>query len=180
MMGPSHLLLGAVAGATYAAAVASPTSVVILSAIAATAVAHGPSSPDMDQTDTWRAIVPPRLRTHRFGASHWFGWPLLVWLFLIPNLDPEARTLAVPLLIGWTSHLIGDLPFGRLALFPWGGPKFGFRLKTDGWIERSRFGISPLRTALAAALGFVLWQQPTLADWQSHAVTAWTWLAGLL
>ena len=84
MMGPTHRLFGALAGAGAATITGHSTPEVVMTALVATATAHGWSSPDVDQTEAWRAIArlaPGRaagLFKHR-GVTHWWGLPLLAW-----------------------------------------------------------------------------------------------------
>jgi hypothetical protein len=80
---------------------------------------------------------------------------------------------AIALLVGWVSHLAGDLLFGRLPLLPWGGLRVGLGLDTGGFIETGhikmrRFGLfgekrqrtvlpfGPTRVAIVAGLLWVL------------------------
>ena len=141
MMGPTHRLFGGLAGVTLATYTDQPWSMVAMSGIVATASAHGWLSPDVDQTKPWVAVrkkLPSfcdQLMNHRTGLSHWWALPALAWWQGIGHLPPDAVWFATVLLVGWVSHLIGDFIFGELALFPWGGPTFGLRLDTGGWIE---------------------------------------------
>lgn len=176
MMGPSHRLLGALAGAAVTSAGGHSWSMVAAGALIGQATAHGWPSPDMDQTKPWRALagVSGPLRpmfAHRRGLSHWWGLPAAWWTG-IGHLPADARWVFVALLAGWVSHLLGDLVFGKLYLFPWGGPGLGLELRTDGFIEDGsvRFGgrkftvipFGPTRVAITLALGWVLYATPTL------------------
>lgn len=171
MMGPSHRLLGALAGATVASVAGQEWPMVAMTALIATSTAHGWPSPDMDQTGPWRTVgrfLGP-LANHRSGLSHWWGLPVLAW-WGVQHLPQEAHWPAYALLAGWVSHLLGDFVFGKLSLFPWGGPKFGVGLKTDGFIEDGSLNIGgrkrtvvpfgPTRVAITVALALVLWHTP--------------------
>lgn len=161
MMGPSHRLLGALAGAVYATVEGQPPSVVAMTALVATATSNGITSPDADQSDGWRTltgVLPAWARRHR-GLSHWWGLPALAWL-LVPYLDPQVHWAAHALIVGWASHLAGDAVFGKVPLAPW-GIYAGLGLDTDGALESGvrifRWRTpSALRLALGAALVYVL------------------------
>lgn len=175
MMGPTHRLFGAVSGAGMAAVSGVDATMTMLTALVATATSHGWSSPDVDQTEAWRAaakVLPGRARAiaaHR-RLSHWWGLPALVYLFALPGLPETAQWPATALLCGWVSHLVGDAIFGALPAFPWGGPTFGLGLDTGGFLETGRaelFGrerlilpFGPTRLLLAAALAWVLTGTP--------------------
>ena len=140
MMGPTHRLTGAVAGAAVASWQGQPFEIIAMTAIIATATAHGWSSPDVDQTGPWVRIarampdVIGRLMAHR-KITHWWGLPVVAWWFAMQM--PEAtRMPALALIIGWTSHLLGDLVFGKLPIDPWGKAKVGLPLRTGGAIEK--------------------------------------------
>lgn len=192
MMGPSHRLLGGLAGAGVASLAGQSWAMVAMTSLVATATSNGPTSPDLDQHPAIERVlsrVLGPLVTHRYGLLHWWGLPLLAWLS-VAQVPTEARWPAHALLLGWVSHLVGDLVFGQLAIFPWGGPRFGLGLDTDGFLESGVlevFGrrlrvlpISPLRILLAAALAWVLWQTPTKADVRELVAAAGTWITGLL
>lgn len=177
-MGPSHRLFGALAGAALAHYTGRPFADVTMAALVASSTAHGWSSPDMDQTKPWRAagrLLPGEahhLAAHRTGLSHWWGLPVLMWFLVIQHLPAGAEWPATVLLIGWVSHLLGDLVFGKLALYPWGGPSFGLELDTGGFIETGRthmlgrqrivLPFGPVRVAIVGALLWVLASAPGL------------------
>lgn len=169
-MGPTHRLFGAVCGAAYGHLTGQPLAMIAMTAIVATSTAHGWSSPDLDQSEPWEAVrkVMPgpaaRLMAHRF-LTHWWGWPALAWW----RLDDVDASIALPLtalLIGWTSHLLGDVIFGQLYLWPWGGPRFGLGLDTGGFIETGKahvFGrertilpFGPIKLAMLAGITWLL------------------------
>lgn len=138
-MGPGHRVVGALAGAALGYAAGQPFPLVVLGAVVATAASHGWLSPDVDQTAPWRGVgqLPGlgRLAAHRYGLSHWWGLPVIMWWGI--NLLPEpGQWAATFLLAGWVSHLAADFVFGRLALWPWGWWKVGLGLKTGGRVEQ--------------------------------------------
>jgi membrane-bound metal-dependent hydrolase YbcI (DUF457 family) len=162
MMGRSHRILGALAGAAYAVGQGQPRSVVAMTALVATATSNGPTSPDGDQTGQWwpalTALAPTWVHRHR-GLLHWWGLPVLAWL-AVPALDPQVQWAAHALLVGWASHIIGDAVFGRVPLLPW-GCNWGLRFDTDGPLESGvrifRWRTpSALRVVLLTALAYVL------------------------
>lgn len=161
-MGPTHRLWGGLCGVTVASATGQPWSMVAMTGVVATATAHGWSSPDVDLTRPWitvRKVIPhplDNLLNHR-ALSHWWGVPVAAW-WGIGHLPTDAQWPTYALLIGWVSHLLGDFLFGRLPLLPWGGPKVGVGLDTDGFLESGArwFPISPVRTLIVAALAWVL------------------------
>jgi hypothetical protein len=145
MMGPTHRLAGALAGATYGHLMGQPWQVVAAGALVATSTSNGPASPDMDQTCPFRWLdglpVLGVLFTHRH-LTHWWGLPVAAWCWDIPALPHtptvDIRWAATLLLIGWVSHLAGDLIFGKLPLLPWGGLRVGLGLDTGGFIETGK------------------------------------------
>lgn len=162
MMGRSHRILGALAGATYATTTGQPPSMVVLTALVATTTSNGPTSPDGDQTGQWwpalTGILPTWVRRHR-GLLHWWGLPFAAW-FLVPHLPTEAHWVGYALIVGWASHLFGDALFGRIPLAPW-GCTWGVGLDTDGPLESGVRILgwrtpSALRVVLLTALAYVL------------------------
>ena len=181
MMGPTHRVTGALAGASLASASAQPWHMIAMTALVATATSHGWSSPDMDLTRPWRAtIARTGAGEHRYGLSHWWGLPVAAAAAAHTYLPPGGRWVAYALIAGWASHLIGDLVFGHLALYPWGGPRVGLGIDTGGFIETGRvkgrwpvtrwargrrlLPFSPARTLIGAALAAVLLFTPTVDD----------------
>lgn len=176
MMGPTHRAFGALCGATVASAAGQDWSMVAMTALVATASSHGWSSPDVDQTKPWqtvRKVIPgpfDKVLNHR-GITHWWGLVALA-AWGINHLPADAHWPAWALLIGWTSHLLGDFLFGRLPLLPYdGGPKFGLGLDTGGFLESGKVNgrkwlpVSPARLGIAVALGLVLiYGTPTTND----------------
>lgn len=165
MLGPSHLLFAANAWAAYSIWTGQPFEHLALGAVVATAVSDGVLSPDMDQREPFewaRTILGPasRLLTHRIGLTHWWVLPVIAWVWWLPLLDPSSHWAATALLIGWFSHILGDAIFGRIPLLPGWGPRYGLGLHTGGWVESGgkwTLNRSPLRVALVASLGWLLW-----------------------
>lgn len=141
MMGPTHKVWAALLGAGSAHLIGSPTPVVALSAVVATATSVGWTSPDIDQTSPWRAIatrMPTPIRRamgHR-NLTHWPGLPAFVWA-AAPTLPAEVQWATTALLLGWVSHLIGDILIGTdgIPLAPWGGWRIRLPVRTGGPVE---------------------------------------------
>jgi membrane-bound metal-dependent hydrolase YbcI (DUF457 family) len=125
-----------------------------MTGIVASSASHGWASPDVDQTKPWttlRRALPgsvDQVLNHRV-LTHWWGLPVLAW-WAAGGLPGPQRWVVFALIIGWTSHLVGDVVFGHLPLLPWGGPTVGLGLKTGGRIE------SGVAVVMAAALAWVL------------------------
>lgn len=186
MMGPTHRMFGALCGAATATTAGQQWEMIAMTSVVATATAHGWSSPDVDQTELWvkvRKVIPhpvDDLLNHR-ALTHWWGLPALAW-WGIQNMPVEAQWPAFALLIGWVSHLLGDVIFGKLPVDPMGRWTFGLGLDTDGFLETGRarvFGrtrtvlpFGPTRLLIAAALVWTLAGMPTTADLPSYAPTA--------
>ena len=178
MLGPTHRLTGAVAGAGWAVYTDQPTLSVALAALVATASSAGWGSPDVDQSGpfVWagRALGPAgRLVAHRRGITHWWALPLAAWMWAVPGLPGEVAWSATALLLGWMSHLAGDAVFGRVPIAPGWGPMVGLGLRTGGWVEtgqragrsggRGGLPFSPARAVLLTALAWLLAGAPTIA-----------------
>lgn len=173
-MGPTHRVFGALSGAAYASVTGEPLHVMAFMALVATATSNGPFSPDGDQTKPWQEVGqktgPLRpLFAHRSGLTHWWGVPVLAWLALTEWVPAGNQWPWIGLIIGWVSHLLGDFIFGRINLFPWGGPSFGLGFKTNGFLEAGKFRLigrtwaipfGPTRVALGVALVAVFVTQP--------------------
>lgn len=139
MMGPTHKVWAALAGAATAYVQTHSIPMIALSAVVATGSATGWTSPDIDQTAPWRAVARrmPRLVQRAMGhrhVTHWFGLPVAAW-FAIPLFPAEARWAATALLVGWVSHLLGDLLFGKIPLLPTGRWAVGLTFDTGGRVE---------------------------------------------
>jgi hypothetical protein len=129
------------------AAPGAPAWQAAASAVIATAAAAGWTSPDADQS--WLSWAPGG---HR-GLTHWW---------LLPALGAAAVLVFVPaagawplwaLLLGWSSHLVGDFIFGDrppgIPMAPWWAYA-GLRLNSGGGVERV------LRRCLPAVIGVQL------------------------
>lgn len=162
ILGPQHRLAGAAAGAGYATFVGAPYVVVVATALIATVSAGGPLSPDLDQSRWWRSIPHWRGMKHR-GVMHWFGWPVLAWVFGVPALPASLTVVGAALTIGWASHIAADLLFGRVPLTPWGAAPFGLKLDTGGLVETLFVRLALIVTLL----WFLCWRPLTglLAVW---------------
>lgn len=162
MMGPQHRLAGAAAGAGYATYVGAPYVVVVATTLIATLTAGGSMSPDMDQSGWWRSIPHWQGMRHR-GVSHWFGWPVLAWVYGVTALPASLTVVGTALVIGWGSHILADLPFGKVPLTPWGSVRVGLTFDTGGFTETIL-----VRTALILTLAwFLVWgpAHVALAGW---------------
>ncbi|MGL4743135.1 MAG: metal-dependent hydrolase [Dermatophilaceae bacterium] len=175
MMGSTHRCFGALAGAGLAAAQGEGRTMIVITALVATATSHGWASPDVDQTRAWRSLgVVPFLRpllAHRSGLSHWWFLPFVAG-WAVAQLPERAQWVGWALLAGWASHLVGDFIFGRLHPLPWGGPGLGLGLRTDGLLENGKvhmFGrkrraipVSPAKVVIVAALVWIVWAVPSV------------------
>jgi hypothetical protein len=171
MMGPTHRCLGALCGIAVASSDGQPWSMVAMSGLVASATSHGWASPDVDQTGPWvtvrQALPKPwaRVLNHRC-LSHWWGLPAAAWPAIQIGLPVEAQWPATMLLVGWVSHLFGDLLFGELPVDPWGRTTVGLGLDTGGFLETGtvRFAghsrrvipFGPVRVLIGAGIGLLL------------------------
>ena len=139
MMGPTHYQFGFLAGVTYGTLAGQDLGMTFASGVIATATAHGKGSPDMDQSPLWvkvRQALPDscdQVMNHR-ELTHWWGLPVLA-AALIPTLAPSTQWPMWALLVGWVSHLLGDLLFGELPVWPGGKQHVGLGLDTGGFLE---------------------------------------------
>jgi hypothetical protein len=70
------------------------------------------------------------------------------------------------LLVGWCSHLVGDLLFGELPVDPYGRRTLGLGLDTGGFLETGTIRLAglqrrvipfgPVRVLIGAGIGLVL------------------------
>lgn len=147
MMGPTHRFVGAVSGAAYGHIIGADAGTVLVTTILAAQFSAGKAtSPDLDLSGPWKwaarhtpAFMDP-LFAHRFGLTHWWGLPVIAWP-LIVAMPAHLQVPFTAMLVGWVSHLVSDAPFGQLRLWPWGGPRFGTKLDTNGFAETGRLKI---------------------------------------
>jgi membrane-bound metal-dependent hydrolase YbcI (DUF457 family) len=128
-----------------------PLECILVGALA-TVTAGGKTSPDFDQTKTYRILLPKQLEGHR-KLTHWWGWPAIALLGIIVYwylMNPQEWwfPVLVALIVGWTSHVVidwvfGDAGYGRGAGVPMSplgnhrgllGRKNGF--KSDGMLAK--------------------------------------------
>ena len=153
--GSTHRLAAASASLSVSAAVGAPVWQAACAALIATATSSGWTSPDADQS--WLAWVPGG---HR-GLTHWWGLPALA---VVPALlvPPQTAWAVWALLIGWSSHLVGDFVFGRrprgVPMAPWWGHA-GLGLDSGGGVEKWLRRLWP---------GLLSWQL-----WVAGGGTAW-------
>jgi hypothetical protein len=170
MMGPTHRLTGFAAGAGTAFLAGHDIVGVVLSGTFASASSHGGLSPDVDQTKLWTSVrkkLPndrARLLNHR-NLSHWWALPVLAYA-AVATLPVEFQWATTMLIVGWASHLFGDLLFGELPLDPWGKHTFGLGLDTGGFLEtgtlklggksRKVIPFGPTRALLSVGIALLL------------------------
>ena len=134
MDGSTHRLLAGSAGFAAAASTGAPPWQVGATALIATATSAGWASPDADQS--WLAWVPGG---HR-GLTHWWGLPALAGLAVLVLVPQDAAWPLWALLIGWSSHLLGDFVFGErppgIPMAPWWAYA-GLGLDSGGGIEKA-------------------------------------------
>jgi hypothetical protein len=163
MNGPTHYLMGVYAGAGTGVAASWPLWQTATAAVIATSVAHGPTSPDGDQT--WLSWTG----RHR-GVTHWWGWALLL-AAAGQGLGPPGWPL-VALAAGVASHLVGDLLYGSpgvplLPCKPWG--HVGLRWRVSGTDRTSGRRVGRSELAVRWALRWGLIPLAAAVVWQATA-----------
>jgi len=148
MDGSTHRLLAASSSLAISTATGAPAWQAGGAALISTATAAGWTSPDADQS--WLGWLPGG---HR-GLSHWWGLPAVAAL-ATSNLAPApVAWVAWALILGWTSHLVGDFVFGirppGIPTMPWWA-HVGLRFDSGGTLERV------LRWAWPALLAWQVW-----------------------
>lgn len=163
MNGSTHRMFGALCGTAYAVTTGMPPAQAAAFAALAVVTASGPSSPDIDQYRGWRRVdtaLPDEALgaggplQHR-GITHWWAWPALAWLALERVPTGAVGWIPAALLVGWISHLIGDLVFGRnrgIPLAPWWW-HIGVGLDSGGTLEAcARWTVLPAAVVWLAAV----------------------------
>lgn len=138
----------------------------------AVAFSAGPTSPDLDNTRfaKWMdGLIPgPDPFGHR-RLAHWWAPPLAAALTCNRMGEGWPRTLLLAACVGWLSHLLGDLVFGKRGMgTPRGVPvapwwwHVGVGFKVGTAFERTVAGILTLGAVyqLAAVAG---WARPVTA-----------------
>lgn len=148
MDGTTHRLFAASVSLAVSTSLGQPGWQTAAAAVIATASAAGWTSPDADQS--WLSWVPGG---HR-GLTHWWGLPAIGAVATILFVPPEASWAIWALLVGWSSHLVGDFVFGvrppGIPLAPWWAYT-GLGFDSGGGIERV------LRWAWPAVLVWQVW-----------------------
>lgn len=156
MDGSTHRLFASSASLAVSTAAGTPAWQAALGAVIATSSAAGWTSPDADQS--WLRWAPGG---HR-GLTHWWGLPALAAVATLVFVPPEAAWAVWALLIGWTSHLVGDFVFGvrppGIPMAPWWAYA-GLGFDSGGPVERV------LRWAWPAVLAWQVWVFQGGAPW---------------
>jgi hypothetical protein len=157
MDGSTHRLFAASTSLALSTSTAIPAWQGAAAALIATATSAGWTSPDADQT--WlRRWMPGG---HR-GLLHWWGLPALLALATLMFLPPETNWAVWALLLGWSSHLVGDFIFGErppgIPMAPWWSYA-GLGFNSGGALERT------LRWAWPVVLGWQVWAYLTGNPW---------------
>jgi membrane-bound metal-dependent hydrolase YbcI (DUF457 family) len=148
MDGSTHRLFAASASLAVSTNAGSPAWQGAAAALIATATSAGWTSPDADQS--WLRWAPGG---HR-GFTHWWGLPALLAVGTLVFIPPEAAWALWALLLGWSSHLVGDFVFGErpagIPMAPWWAYA-GLGFNSGGVAERT------LRWAWPAVLAWQVW-----------------------
>ena len=116
MMGATHRVLAAGAWLAAAPAVGATGWQAAAGILPAVAFAAGPTSPDLDNTRLAKwvdSVIPgPDPFGHR-RLAHWWALPALAGAAVWQLPDSLLRVAALAAVIGWASHLAGDLVFGQ-------------------------------------------------------------------
>lgn len=148
MHGTQHRIVAAATWPAVATVVGAPHWQALLGILPAVAFSAGITSPDMDNTRTWKKLdrfIPDELLGdggplgHR-ELIHWWGLPALVAFFLWKTDLGPAEFLLWAATVGWASHLASDAPFGRggysirpgIPILPWGALRLCVGFKSDG------------------------------------------------
>lgn len=148
MDGSTHRLFAASVSLAVSTAAGAPPWQTAGAAVISTATSAGWTSPDADQS--WLRWMPGG---HR-GLSHWWGLPVLAAAATVSLVPADLAWVAWALVLGWSSHLVGDFVFGvrppGIPLLPWWG-HVGLRFDSGGGLERV------LRWAWPALLLWQVW-----------------------
>ncbi len=160
MDGSTHRLFAASVSLAVSAGSGIPMWQGVASALIATATSAGWTSPDADQT--WLRRMPGG---HR-GLLHWWGLPALLAVATLLYIPPDTAWAIWALLLGWSSHLVGDFIFGErppgIPMAPW-WQYAGLGLNSGGVTERI------LRWAWPVVLGWQVWSYHSGLIWPGAA-----------
>lgn len=168
MNGAGHRAVAAATALTLAHTTHAPVWQYPLTIGLAIATSAGPTSPDVDQTRAWRRLdrwIPDEALgdggplQHR-GITHSWLLPLLALIATHVLVPADTRWIAHAALVGWTSHLVADLVFGRegagrgpgIPLLGW-TRHIGCGLPVGGLLERAVTAI-----AVPATVAVLAWQ----------------------
>jgi hypothetical protein len=117
----------------------------------AVAFSAGPTSPDLDDTRTWKKLdrwIPDEWlgdggpMQHR-GLLHWWGLPAVVGLLIsLFAAETPITWAAWAVVVGWASHIVADAVFGQrgygtqrgVPLLPWWS-HIGCGFKSNGYVQ---------------------------------------------
>jgi LexA-binding, inner membrane-associated putative hydrolase len=149
--GTAHRVFAVAVQIAAGSALHEPLWQVIAGIPFAVAFSAGPTSPDLDDTRTWKQLdrwIPDEWlgdggpMQHR-GLLHWWGIPALVAM-LIDLLAPATPITwaAWAVVVGWTSHIVADCVFGQcgygtrtgVPVLPWWA-HVGLGFKSNGLVQ---------------------------------------------
>lgn len=140
-----HRILAGTGTAAIFATAGAPPWQIFASAPIGMAFSEGWTSPDLDNTFLLKKLtkwIPGRWDSEIFGhrrTLHWWGWPALIAAIAHRADLGQSGWVVWASLLGWASHLLGDLIFGMpgygtpegVPLLPWWG-HFGLGFRSDG------------------------------------------------
>ena len=151
MNGTAHRLFAVSVQIAVGAGLHEPVWQVVVGIPFAVAFAAGPTSPDLDDTKSWKKMdrwLPDEWlgeggpMQHR-GLLHWWGIPALVGLFVyLYAMNTPITWAAWAVIAGWGSHVVSDCIFGKsgygtqkgIPLLPWWA-HIGFGFKSNGYVQ---------------------------------------------